>query len=668
MRKNRSYWIGFLSLLLVVGAVYLGTQVYTIYGGDAGDLVSAIETAGVAHPPGYPLYTLLGIAANKFIPWGTVAWRIAFLSSIPAVLTILILFDLLYFLTKRLFISLISVLVLAFSYPFWLYSVVVEVFSLNNLFTVVILWNSLHFLVEAKKKYLYAGTFAFGLSVSHHHIILFLAPFLAMILWQRRKFFTRKIIFISFILFSVGLIPYLYVFAAASFSPPINWLGEATLFNFWQLFSRATYGTFKAGGFIANEPVLRLWGLYGFWDFAYKDFRILGVILFLFGFFYLRRRQKNLFYILLSGFVSYLFFLFYASFPLSDNFIVGTFERFVLPIYIFITFFLAFGLIGFISFLEKILTGFLPQNKKTSIIQLVTIFFLIYPLGLFLLTYPKISILKNDFTAENFGRDILNSVPGGSIILIALDTPLFNSQYVYFTEKKWPTVKLIHFSKLFREDNEAYFKMYYPDMVLPDFGKSPKEQMETFLVANYSKFPIFSKQAYTSERGVWIPWGLLFRYYQTGDVPADSEILKATEKIWSAYNEPFSGSLSKYKNLLLSDVLRFYSVAHQETAFWQAKRGMDRETEKHLLTAEKLTPPDLDSYSILAQVYIRQNQCDKAAGQINFLITNDSADATGYLLSSLNYRLCYKDLTKAAEYERIYEEKLKQKETPLRKL
>jgi len=668
MTRNRSYWIGFFSLLLVVGGIYFGTQVYTIYGGDAGDLVSAIETYGVAHPPGYPFYTILGIGADKLIPGGTVAWRIAFLSSIPAILTVLILFDLLCFLTKRLFISLISVLVLAFTYPFWLYSVVVEVFSLNNLLTVIILWTCLRFLKEAKKIYLYLLAFTFGLGVSHHHIILFLAPLLFLILFQKRKLLTRKTVFTSIALFFAGLTPYLYVFASASSNPAVNWLGEATLSNFWQLVTRATYGTFKAGNFIVNEPFLRLWGLYGFWDFAYKDFRILGVLLFFLGFLQLLWREKKIFVILMTGLISYLFFLFYASFPLSDNFIVGTFERFVLPIYIFIIFFIAFGLLNFIYFIENQLTNLLAKSKRGIIFSLVPICLFIYPVGLFIINFPKISILKNDFTAEDFGRDIVNSVPNNSIILIAVDTPLFDSQYVYFTEKKRQSVKLIHFSKLFREDNKAYFKRYYPDMILPDFNKSPKEQLETFLEGNYHKFPIFSKQAYVSEGGVWIPWGLLFRYYQNEDIPADSQILDENEKLWSLYHDPLSGSLSKYKNLLLSDVLKFYSVAHQEIAFWQAKKGFDEKAEKHLLTAEKLAPADMDSYSILAQVYIRQNKCDAAAAQIEHRLSLDKEDAANYLLSALNHSLCYKDFTKASQLQAIYEQKLKQKETPLRKL
>lgn len=668
MIRSRNYWLGFLSLLVIVGALYFRNQVYTIYGGDAGDLVSAIVTRGIPHPPGYPLYTLLGVLINNFIIAGTAAWRVGFLSSIPAIFTILILFDLLFYLTKRLSVSFISVLVLAFSYPFWLYSEVAEVFSLNNLFTALTLWNFFHLSLCGKRKYLYAGIFILGLSLTHHHIILFLVPSLIFVLFQKRKVFTKRVIAFCIVLFLSGLLPYLYVFLPSTYGSPVNWLGEATFSNFMGLVTRATYGTFKAGAFIVNQPSLRLWDLYGFGNFAYQDFRLLGLALFTLGNFYLFKINKKILTVLLLGIFSYLFFLFYASFPLSDNFIVGTFERFVLPLYILITFFIAFGLVYFLTIAEKYLGRMLSNDKKITVILLISSLFFIYPLGLFILNFPRISILKNDFTAENFGRDLLETVPKDSIILIGLDTPLFNSQYVYYTQKSWQEVKLIHFHKLVNPETHGEVRKIYPELAYGQKSNSPKVIFDEFLAANSSKYTIFSKQAFDVPDGNWVPWGLLFRYVGNNENLSDDHILQENEKIWSKYQDPLEGSLSRFGNLLLSDVPKHYSVAHQEIGFWEAKNGYSEEAERHLLSAERLTPDDLDSYSILSQVYIQQGKCDEAKDQINYRISKDKEDASSYLIMSLDYSLCYKDSSKSSEFQKIYELKQKGKETPLQKL
>lgn len=667
MVKSHNFW-GKLLILLGIGSLYIGNQVYTIYGGDAGDLVSAIATYGIPHPPGYPLYTLLGIILNTFIRTGTAAWRVGFLSSIPAILTLIILFDLLFYLTKKFTISLVSVLVLAFSYPFWLFSEVVEVFSLNNLFTVFLLWNFVRFARTGRKKFFYLGVFILGLSLTHHHIIIFLLPSLFILFWTRKNLLKGTDLMKGLTVFLVGLLPYLYVLIAASRNPALNWLDSPTSANLFGLITRSTYGTFTAGSFIAHEPILRFLDIWGFINFAIKDFRLAGVIFFLAGVVYLFRSEKNLFFVFASGLASYLFFLFYASFPLTENFIVGTFERFVLPLYIFVSIFISFGLVIFDQLINRLLLLVSNKKKAKTFLIIVSLMFFVYPAGLLFLNYPKISILKNDFTAENLGYDVLSTVPPESIILISIDTPLFDSQYVYFTQRKWPKVNLAHFYKLLNPKSVDYYKKYFPEMNLPDYSKNPKGQLDSFINSNYAKFSIFSKQAYMSDEGVWIPWGLLFRYFKKDDVPSDNFILEENRKIWSSYHDPLSGSLVKYQNLLLSDVLRIYSVAHQEIGFWSAKRGYNEAAEEHLLLAEKLTPGDLDSYNLLSQVYIQQKKCGEAKKQIDFRIEKEPQDPNSYLLMSLNYRLCYQDEKKASGFQKIYEEKQKLKETPLKKL
>ncbi len=67
-------------VLLVSFWGYVKTLAPTVSFFDSGELISAAYTFGVAHPPGYPLYVLLGWMFSK-LPVGSVAWRINLMSA-----------------------------------------------------------------------------------------------------------------------------------------------------------------------------------------------------------------------------------------------------------------------------------------------------------------------------------------------------------------------------------------------------------------------------------------------------------------------------------------------------------------------------------------------------------------------------------------------------------
>ena len=655
-------------LSLIIGSLYYVTQANTIYGGDAGDLAAAIKTIGIAHPPGYPLYTLLGIILNSIIPLGTLAWRVGLVSSLSSLVALIYLYKVLFILTKKIYISFISVLTLAFLYPIWLYSIVAEVFALNNLFLILLLYFGVKYRENRKIQDLYILSLVLGLSLSHHHIIVFTLPSLILLLYPLRTTIKLRNIFIMLILLLVGLLPYLYIIIASFSNPSLNWMGGPTAINFWNVITRVGYGTFTAGKFIAYEPGLRLYSIVGFLDFVYKDFRVLGIILILFGFYWMFKKRKDYFFFFTSLLASYLFFLFYASFPLTENFMVATFERFIQPLYFILSFFVAYGLIYFAQLIEKLIKRIVSYRHQVLVTNLFLGMLIIYPVGLIILNYPKISILKNDFTAENLGRDILNTVEDNAVLIISSDTPLFNTQYVYWSENEWQDVKLIHLSKLWTSFYRSQLEKLYPIIELYDENISSDKKFETFIEKNYKKFPIYSKQSFKSDNGVWLPYGLLFRYYKNGDEPSNDKIIKINEDLWVKYNDPLSGSLGIYQNLMLSDVLRSYAFARQEIGFWMAKKGYIFEAEKHLLEAKRLYPQDLDSNIILAQVYIIQKKCNDSKNETEEVISKNPDDADSLLVLSINYAVCFKDEVKAREYQALYESKRRGREIELRLL
>ena len=71
----------FLAAAFLSFSLYSFTLAPTVTAEDSGELVTAAATLGVAHPPGYPLWCILG-KVFTYLPVGTVAWRVNLLSAV----------------------------------------------------------------------------------------------------------------------------------------------------------------------------------------------------------------------------------------------------------------------------------------------------------------------------------------------------------------------------------------------------------------------------------------------------------------------------------------------------------------------------------------------------------------------------------------------------------
>ena len=80
-KVSREVWIAGALLTLTWLVVYLATVSPTVNFIDSGELNTAVHEPGVVHPPGYPLYTLLGYVVSHALWWGEVAWRVNALSA-----------------------------------------------------------------------------------------------------------------------------------------------------------------------------------------------------------------------------------------------------------------------------------------------------------------------------------------------------------------------------------------------------------------------------------------------------------------------------------------------------------------------------------------------------------------------------------------------------------
>lgn len=657
----------------VIWVVYLYYQSKSVFGGDSGDLTTAAYVWGIPHSPGYPLYTLLGALLIRLLPLFTVAWRVALLSSVCGALAVFVAYKILHLLTDSKFSSVLGSLLLAFLYPFWLYSEVPEVFTPTVFLVLLSFYVSMLYRKTGNVKYLYILVMTFGVSIAHHHIFFFVVPSLLVLLWPKRRiikeiFLSKKMIAMTGLFFA-GLSPLLYLPLAALRYPAIDWEHPTTVSGFLALFFRTTYGTFKAGKFVLDSPVERSYSVLSFYKFFIIDFKVIGLLFLAIGM-YTAFKKRNYFWPLMIGYLSYTFFLFYSSFPLTNEFGLATYERFIIFVYIFAILFMTLGIQSVADILSAFLSRIMQKKKIATLRIMIVVVFFIYPFSLFMRNYPVIYSLKDNFTAENTAADILASVPKNSLLLLVNDTAIFNTQYVYYTRHLEGNLKLfpIHLYKLFHPYYHSSLRKIYPDVIIPDnAGLTDEDFIFTFLDANAKKFTIMTNFYLSSKKDSLIPHGLLWKYDPTGTKTTLESIKKENGTLWSKYHSIDRTDIV-FRNMFLLDNIRLYSYARQNFANYLLEQNDALAAESYLFQAKKLTPDDPDIDFLLGEVFEKNELCVRAEeAYLSYQKANPSNINIYKKLENLSLQ-CFKDQKKAEKYSRMINDILKKSSVPLKSL
>lgn len=388
---------------------------------------------------------------------------------------------------------------------------------------------------------------------------------------------------------------------------------------------------------------MRLGSLVSFFSFLIKDFWILGCILILLGLIYLFKHKKNIFWFCLINIFSLSFFIFYASYILVNDFMVATFERFLLLPYLMLTIIIGCGL--------KLV--FTLLNKNLLIKSIFILVLLFYPIGNFWSNYKKLIILKHDATAENFSKNILDSVPINSILLLSTDTVLFDNQYYYYAYKYRPDIKLIHLFKLTQDYYWENLKKYFPDLSLKS-EENQKNRMISFIQQNQDKFTIFAPADgdVIDKDFIWLPHGLLMQYFFKNEAtPSATALKEVNNNLWLSYDNPLSGSLKQYKNLFLADILRVFATAHKKNADYLYEHQFYNDALAHFNEAIVLNKKDIEGYIGLGKSYLALGQCDKAEGSFNNALAINPKDVFTLAYLRKTYLDCFQDSQKAQDFE-----------------
>ncbi|XP_066480378.1 protein O-mannosyl-transferase TMEM260 [Tiliqua scincoides] len=235
-----------------VAALYVACLPPSAPGGDSGELITAAYELGVAHPPGYPLFTILAKLAIELLPFGSVACRVNLLCALLGAVASSLLFYTVVRLSGTHAAGIFAVGMFSFSRLTWQWSIAAEVFSLNNLFVGLLMALSVHFedatTAKERSKICKAGAFCCGLSLCNQHtIVIYVLCIVIWVfsrLWRERELTLGHMLELTFC-FLAGCLPYLYL-PASSYLNKARWTwgDQTTVKGFVTHLLREEYGTF----------------------------------------------------------------------------------------------------------------------------------------------------------------------------------------------------------------------------------------------------------------------------------------------------------------------------------------------------------------------------------------------------------------------------------------
>ncbi len=471
---------------LIVFIVYLFTLAPSVIQIDSGELAAVQSTLGIAHPTGYPLFTIIGYLFLKLPLPFTKIYQANLLAAIWCALSVIVFIKIFELLLKglsnksitlktkqrmkvletgitadqKIIAAIAGGFYLAFSKTFWMQSTSVEVYSLQIFLFTLIIFTALRAYLSTTGKYsdwIYVGL-ALALGFSNHMTTLLTLPFAAILFFIKEKFSKtsfKKIGATALASLPVLFVIYLYLPLRAAANPAINWSNPVNSENFWRHFTGKQYQVWlftsvEAAGkqfkyFLSNFPS----------EFAYA-----GLLLGIAGIVYLFKKDKKLFTALI---VTFLFAVLY-----SINYDIVDIDSYFLLAYIVFALFIAFGFIQLIMFLK---TKAVKENYALGIVGL--------------LCFVPLVVNRSEadqsgvYAFEDYTKAIINSTEPNSLI--------FSYQWDYFVS---PSYYFQNVEGLRRDavviDKELLRRSWYYNQIKqnhPDVRKKIEAESDSFIEA-----------------------------------------------------------------------------------------------------------------------------------------------------------------------------------------
>ena len=538
--KGPRSWI-FPLLFLVPFGVYLRTLGPAFLDDDSPETIAAGITLGIQHPPGYPLAALVTHVAG-WLPLGSEAFRVNFLSALLGSLAALLLATLILRLLEGFFpaplpskftlspsktalwAALIPALLLAFSRSFWEKSLGAKggIYLLETLLLLALLRCALEWERLPRNRWLYLTLFLVGLGLAHHWQTQFLfLPLLAVFAVREEKgglsfaFPRWKPSLMALGFLGLGLSPLLYLPLRAHFHPALNLGAPDSFTNFWAEVTRKYYQQRETGivrallqavigvtdwdAFLGQARQLTEQQANLIWKHLGGDMKAPALLMALLGLWGWRRflEKKFLLFLLIP-----LFLLVMALYLVPTPANLGWYlDNFLLPVNWMVALLAGVGFY-FLYTLERFAGGRLGRS-------LLLAAWAVLPLLPLAANFRWLDE-RNQVARYDYGVNLLKSLPRDSLFLAEGDEDYFPLYYLQQAQGRRPDVRMVPAFTLFEAWGQEQVERLYPEWGL---SASTHRFPDPIARISYSLPELAQKSSGWVPRGFSRLDGAFHRYY-----------------------------------------------------------------------------------------------------------------------------------------------------------
>lgn len=629
--------------------VYIATLCPTVWTGDSGELAVAATTLGLAHPPGFPLWTILGRLAVLALP-GTPAYSLNLFSALSAALAAGLLTLVLTTWTGRVVASAAAGLAFALSRAVWANAVTVEVYSLNLLVTVAAIFAASRARRGRPLLFLLAA-YLVGLGAANHPFALLAGPVVLALATMPRSAahgetpeptgperFARLLPMAG--LFALGLSMYAYLPVRWSAGPAMNWGGIRDFSEVVDHVMRTQYGGLGEAG-AKTSFALRLRVFLIVLQESAPILVLAGAALGLVG---LVRRRAVAGAVALGGFLLFSGPLTAAAIRYEDTFL----DRSVVTVYFLpavLATYLLFG-VG-LAALEDAFARLAPARAGVARAAFAALA-LATPIAFFFLHRADCDRSKSTM-ARVYAEAAIGPLPPGSRFYAMGDNECFGTYYFHEVEKLRPDVVFM--------DRTLNIVV---DRYGEDFANLSRVERKGFQVAREAELafaergtPVFySDMADVAEFGGCRvePNGVVYQLLRAGEAPADlahepivappndpSDYLETHLTASTLYREGAAfariGKLEEARASFAESARRAGPIAavHRNLGLAALDLGDVETAEREFLRALEIEPANEDALYNSATLYAMTGRVDESLARFEPLVQAGSPFAEVWL-------------------------------------
>lgn len=393
--------------------LYLLTLCRGIPVGDAPELALAAAKLQIAHPPGYPLLTIVGRIWSEVLFFVRPIVALNLLSAVFAAAAC----GAFYFLASRLAVvrgvtghvlMLASAVSFAASRTLWATATNFEVYSLAALFAVLTLLFIIRLTQTGDRRYFLLAAYLLGLSFGNHLSTLALLPALIIAAVSLRAILGWRCLLAGILLAATQGTLYAYLVIRSRSDLVMSWYNPQRWTGFKQQVFAETYQRFVATPNLADV----LPYLYRLWDLFSNELVLPFTALALAGLIFQWRRNPRV--ALLCGSVAV------TNCLLNFNYTISDIAPYFLP-----------TIIVQLVWILELLNWMVSKSRATAGIA-VTLAVAIA--GISMVGNFSRSDLSTRTKSESYAKDLFRSVPEGGMLFCGSDNSMFPSLYLRYVE------------------------------------------------------------------------------------------------------------------------------------------------------------------------------------------------------------------------------------------